>query len=329
MYSKVLLCFALLLSLTVSSQNSNQLYPYLGKKRFGYVDNQFKQAISEDFSFAGPFIHGLAIASDQPSSGLFSAQLGLINTSGNWVLKCNYDKIYPFFEGYAVVKKGNNYGMVDTTGGIVMPLRFEELDQYGSGLIGYRDGFIWGFTDAFGNIKIPAQFDNITPFDGNRCFVKLYSKWIIIDKTGKQINAGEWDLTDGFSEGLAGVKFLGGEFGFIDSTGRISIPSRFENVRPFKNGRAAVRLDGLWGFIDKTGAQISKPVYYEVQDFSEGMAAVEYKGKWGYIDSSGRVIVSAVYTEAEPYYNGLARVKDSRGTWFYLDKSGKVVYSYR
>lgn len=317
------------LFITELNAQNNQLYPYLGKKRYGYVDDKFLPAIAEQFTYAEPFSNGLAIVSDRNGSGIYPPYVGLINSTGKWILPSDYDQIEPFYEGYSVVKKGRYLGLIDTTGGLILPLRYEDIMRYGSGLIGVKEGYYWGYADPFGNIKIPYQFDKITPFEGNRAMVKQHNSWIMIDKSGRQIFNGEWDLSDGFSEGLASVRFFGGDFGFIDSTGRNIIPTRFENVRLFHEGRAAIRKDGFWGFIDKNGNQISKPVYYEVQDFSEGLAAVDYKGKWGYIDITGRVVVSAIYNDVEPFKNGLARVKDNHNTYYYIDKTGKVVYSYQ
>src|SRR5690606_28512278 len=45
-----------------------------------------------------------------------------------------------------------------------------------------------------------------------------------------------------------------GLWGFVDSTMRLVIPAKFNDVAPFSEEKAAVRnANGLWGFIDKEG----------------------------------------------------------------------------
>ena len=45
-------------------------------------------------------------------------------------------------------------------------------------------------------------------------------------------------------------------YGFIDRTGKIVIPLRFEDVQSFSEGRAGVKLAGKWGYIDKNGVLV-------------------------------------------------------------------------
>jgi hypothetical protein len=68
-----------------------------------------------------------------------------------------------------------------------------------------------------------------------------------------------------FSEGLApastctGVQYPGREgtgrcgYGYIDRAGRFVIDQRFDEVGPFRDGRAQVFADGAPGFIDREG----------------------------------------------------------------------------
>ena len=45
-------------------------------------------------------------------------------------------------------------------------------------------------------------------------------------------------------------------YGYIDGSGAVVIPARFDAALPFEEDRAAVRLVGKWGFIDRSGALI-------------------------------------------------------------------------
>lgn len=59
----------------------------------------------------------------------------------------------------------------------------------------------------------------------------------------------------GFTEGLAAVELIckWGYMGYIDKTGNEVIPIKYDYAYDFRNGKAAVLLNGKWGTIDKQG----------------------------------------------------------------------------
>lgn len=56
-----------------------------------------------------------------------------------------------------------------------------------------------------------------------------------------------------FSEGLAPVQASNGRWGFINANNQVVISPRFEDAKEFKDGRAAVKMNGKWGYINKRG----------------------------------------------------------------------------
>jgi len=56
-----------------------------------------------------------------------------------------------------------------------------------------------------------------------------------------------------YSEGLAAVKSVNGKWGFINRNQVLVIPPKFDEVKEFKDGRAAAKVNGRWGFINKQG----------------------------------------------------------------------------
>ncbi|MCR8706378.1 WG repeat-containing protein [Campylobacter sp. W0066.2] len=52
-----------------------------------------------------------------------------------------------------------------------------------------------------------------------------------------------------------------------------------------------VKLNGKWGFIDTSGKIAIEPKIDNVKlDFREGLAEVNLNGKWVYIDKKGNII---------------------------------------
>jgi TonB family protein len=126
-----------------------------------------------------------------------------------------------------------------------------------------------------------------------------------------------------FSGSLACVR-IGNKYGFMDKTGAIVIPLKYEKAYPFSEGLAAVSINGQWGFIDTKREEIIAPQFEFAENFSEGLAAVEKNGKWGYIDRKGKLLIDPIFRSAGSFENGLARVftQDSSGL---IDQKGKQI----
>jgi tetratricopeptide (TPR) repeat protein len=149
-------------------------------------------------------------------------------------------------------------------------------------------------------------------------------KWGYIDKTGKVIVPHKYDNAYWFVEGIAIVE-LNKKMGYIDETGKVFIPVKYDRALYFHEGLAAVKLNGKWGYIDKTDKVIIPFKYDETGYFSEGLAAVKLNGKWGYIDKTGKVIIPfRKYDRAEKFDRGFAEV-ESNGQKFRIDKKGNEI----
>ena len=116
----------------------------------------------------------------------------------------------------------------------------------------------------------------------------------------------------------------GNKAGFIDSTGKTVVPLKFDQVRGFSEGLAAVLVRGKWGFVNERGEIVVEPKYWGVGPFSEGRAVVLVREKRWYIDKGGNEVVGPQYRIAAPFSDGLALAyKDNRP--MFIDRSGKVV----
>ena len=96
--------------------------------------------------------------------------------------------------------------------------------------------------------------------------------------------AGKWKFVDDFYDGLALVKNIKGKYGFIDKTGKLVIPCRWNFVHffPFSDGLAAVADEQKnWGYIDKTGKLMIPCQWKSTNFFSNGLAAVMDEQKMG------------------------------------------------
>jgi len=124
-----------------------------------------------------------------------------------------------------------------------------------------------------------------------------------------------------------------GKYGYIDSTGRLVIPPRFEYADRFSEGLARVTLEGKSAYIDTTGRMVIGGIEGLRGRFSEGLARIEVKTdggrKHGYIDRTGKVVIEPRFDAARDFSEGLAAVKVGEKWGGYIDRTGRLVIEPR
>lgn len=97
----------------------------------------------------------------------------------------------------------------------------------------------------------------------------------------------------------------GGPFqtcGYVEQgTSAPRIAFRYQAAKPFQDGLAPVRIDGLWGYIDRSGELAIKPSFADAAPFYGQYAEVRIKGAAGVIDRSGRIAVAARFKRIIPF----------------------------
>ena len=134
------------------------------------------------------------------------------------------------------------------------------------------------------------------------------------------------------------------KWGYIDKTGRIIIPFKFDGAHDFSEGLAAVNIEEKTGYIDKTGKFVIQPRFISGFSFSEGLAVVLIRRigqegrtslyQYGYIDRAGRVVIQPPQDPVSlkwltMAYKGLAFSEGlaymAHGKLGYIDKAGKLI----
>jgi hypothetical protein len=134
-------------------------------------------------------------------------------------------------------------------------------------------------------------------------------KYTFIDRSGKVISPERYDYAFSFAEGQAPVR-VGDRWGYIDKNGTIVIPPRFDSASLFSDGRGLVSGNKLFGYIDRTGEYVITPQFDHAETFSEGRAVVRNRisGGYYYIDREGRNAFPGTFDLASPFFKGLAHV---------------------
>ena len=136
-----------------------------------------------------------------------------------------------------------------------------------------------------------------------------------------------------FSEGLTPVKSeITGQYGYINRKLELAIPFSFRNARPFSEGLAAVQnADGNWGFINTLGKLVIPYTYsMPASRFASGLAKVQSKqAKFGFINKDNVVVIQPKYQFATSFYKGYALAKESYSQPAeFIDSTGAVIATF-
>lgn len=275
--------------------------PY-GKQ--GFIDKTGKTIVTPIFQQAGTFREGLAPI-------MINEKGGFVDKSGRVAIEPFYDAVACFSEGLAAAQSDGRIGFIDKKGKWQIKPRFNSVSGFSDGLALVSSGAERSYIDRTGNIKIKLTADQSRrPIVGGRPALTDLSIHQLAGALNR-FNLASWQLGDvsSFSEGRAAI-FENEKFGYIDKTGELVIPAKYELAFPFANGLARVKFDGKFGYIDRSGKFVIEPKYREAADFSEDAAAVSLqKDKWGFIDTKGNVIVAPKYSYVWDFSDGLAHVQ--------------------
>lgn len=202
------------------------------------------------------------VDADKLSGGLLpvlrNSRVGYLNMQGREVVPAMYDILTesqgwarPVSDGRIVVKKEGNYGVINTANSTVVSFSaaIDDIDNYRNGVARVRKGRATSWVDKNGNAANDpnAQTDtqavnkstssNEKPSAASQSvparFTTLQSrqqdgKWGFVDDNNVTMITYSFDEVRPFSEEYAGVR-IGEEWGFVNLGGELVIPFRFAN----------------------------------------------------------------------------------------------------
>ena len=96
------------------------------------------------------------------------------------------------------------------------------------------------------------------------------------------------------------------KWGFIDDTGKEITALKYDEVKSFNYGIAAVRINNNWGGINSSGNEIISSKYqdigYALKMNDSIIIPVKFNNKWGLINKMGQEIVHFKYDEMDVLY---------------------------
>jgi len=252
---------------------------------------------------------------------------GAINASGKEIIACTYDSILQQLGENIVVKFRGQFGIINHNAEWIVTPRPNKLKL---------------ITDQR-FIEITPKTTYLKSFDGNSIYfsenkLEISAAHIIeylpsgtlweIDLNGIIVNRqvqpeGSIEKIFPESEGLRAIK-KNGQYGFVDSQGRLRIANRYDDIQSFREELAAVKIRNKWGFINHDDKIAIQPIYEEVSAFKNGISLVKQKGLQGLIDKNGKQILPTRYESVKVLAHGSLLIQQDK-LYGLADEGGKLL----
>jgi len=306
--------------------------------KWGYIDGRGNWRIQPQYEYASDFqTNGLARVQSLGHNGV-------INASGEYVVRPIYDSIGEFSEGRSAVIDKQGFKLMDESGRIVTKKAYSFISSMKNGRAYFTDSMSgkYGYLDRNGNEVITAQYEEAGDFSDGKAVVKVKEgEYALIDPDGKRLATYPYAYVGALGDGLLPFrKEANGRYGYIDEKGAVVIQPSFTGAFAFQEGRAVVNTaedyKNSYGLIDKSGRYVIRPGYNDIRQIGEKRVALgkalnpeqPYIGSvYAIATDDGNVLTEFRYYDVGDFHQGLASVNDLRQT-FFIDRSGNPAPGY-
>ena len=253
---------------------------------------------------------------------------GLAGSDGSLIIPCRYDKISNYSNARTIVVKGKEIFAVDDNNNRIAVLHetASDIGNYGNDRVGILTGEGW--KRATGDFIVgTAVFEQIGMYSGGYAAAMQGGKWGVVDIGTEWLLPAEYDeiivdeLGRAYAQGAVFARIGGKVLLFVN--GKQSKDS-YEDARPFSNnGWAAVKKNGKWGFINTSGEVTIDYQFKDALSFGRHLAAVKQDEFWGYINVYGNMVIEPAFLQAKSFDGSDAPVLTERGWLFF------TLYEYR
>lgn len=182
--------------------------------KYGVFDTSGKEIIPIIYQNISTISNdGCMILTKNSMSGIFKIGPG-------FSIHCNYESIYLFSEGLAIVCVNKKWGCIDIYENTIISPQYDAMISFGEGLAPVKKDNSWGFVNRENQLIIPFIYSDSHMFSEGLCAIKKDNKWGFIDKTGKIVISCQYSSVTSFNEGRSTVYISNYGSGDINKLGQ-------------------------------------------------------------------------------------------------------------
>lgn len=237
----------------------------------------------------------------------YGAPVALIDNRGKIVVDLNgYQRAdgKRLSEGLLPILRGNRVGYVNLQGREVVPPMYDPINEGGSfaraasdGKIVVKRGGQFGVINASNQTVLPfsAAISNIDNFNNDHARVVKGKSVSWINSNGNP-TADPTKPRETASQDVAAIAKPASDKPALSQKPAAPTKPPFTTLQ-------AHQQDGRWGFVDDEGVIMITYSFDEVRPFSEGLAAVRIDNEWGFLNLGGDLVVPFSFKNTEAVAN--------------------------
>lgn len=280
-------------------------------------------------------------------------KFGYSDSTKKVIINPDYEKVYPFYNGMARVRKNRKFGFIDSTGEVIIPLKYAYAEDFCVGISKAGDSRreAFGINTQGEKVDLPEFYDRLkSNRDRSNVSVLIVSnglgKYGLLSNQGYLLLAPTYRKISTMKGGTFYIAYTWeGDYTCLNANGKQMFEPRkgkvgngfYEGLCSYEN-----RETGEKGYFDTTGMVVfinnyeykynpaSKEIgMYDPRDkeglhFSEGKLGLNHQGKFGFIDKAGNEVIPFKYDMVWNFKDGFAKVK-LNGKYGFINHSGKEI----
>lgn len=299
------------------STPNNVLVPLESQERWGYADIHGEIVIEPTYTSALPFVDSLALVTTEQSAFLINRL--------NEVRSPSYASLVQGSGGYIATTTSNKFDVLRMDGSIIS----EQLDTaffVDHDIVEYRKGVSRGLMNMQGTTIIDGEYDQLRYLGYNVAAGRTPNGWFAVHNNTR-VNSAGWEFVGPYQHGFSGFN-VDGHVGLLDSTAKIVVEAKYDEVRFFNGGVAVVGIAGKYGAINEKGELIIPLKYDELGDNSYDALAYKLDDAFGYVRTNGEPLFDKTFAAGSPFYGSNAIVFNEERMAALVDNTGTPVCDF-
>ncbi|MBN1413471.1 MAG: WG repeat-containing protein [Bacteroidales bacterium] len=198
------------------------------------------------------------------------------------------------------------------------------------------NGDKWQYVGCNGKFLMTTQFSKCSEFSAEGLatiydidrdlyyIINMYGKIVPVNVKDIKFMTGWGQVPKGFSNGLLPVR-QGKKWGYLDASGKVAIPLKYDKVTEFNGGFAVAVIRGKFMVLDSKGSEfpVNDASVVDVKFFTENLAPYESnKGRYGFINEKGETAIPAQFLAVGCFSGGLAWARATNEKIGYINTNG-------
>ena len=227
--------------------------------KVGFINQQGKLILPTDYRVAYSFSEGLAFV----ETLRFPQACGFIDKLGSLVVELDAEAFTQrYSQGRARFRdRSGQWGFFDEAGDVVIEASFTWAEDFKNGRACVTRSGKCGFVNLMGELVVPLEYDTASSFSNGVAAVAGRRGTVLIDINGEVVApiepaTADLEIVDACENGFFRVCTVDGKYGVVDSKGKLTVATKYDELDAYGRGFFLVRTDDHWAYLNASGETI-------------------------------------------------------------------------